>query len=220
MMNFFRKYKRAIFIITIIAFIISLIPCLFYSQEYAVKVNGVKIPLKLFNLIYSNSSKIYEQSADNSADEKNISRIKARIIQSLVQDEILYQQSKLYGVTVGDKELKEQVQSLKIFKTNGAFDIQKYYSFLNSVQMTPKEYETLLKKQIAASKLKMLLISSTKLWNYERENAHKYSRLDTPSTENALRDAKAELILNEWYSNVLKNSKIKCNSTLSGSYQD
>jgi len=214
MMNFFRKHTRAIFIITILAFIISLTPCLFYSQEYAVKVNGVKIPLKLFNLIYSNSSKIYEQSADNRADEKDLNRIKARIIQSLVQDEILYQQSKLYGVTVGDKELKEQVQSLKIFKTNGAFDIQKYYSFLNSVQMTPKEYETLLKKQIAASKLKMLLISSTKLWNYERENAYKRNGLLTPAEENTLWETKAEFILGEWYSNVFKNSKITCNGAL------
>jgi len=71
-----------------------------------------------------------------------------------------------------------------------------------------------MRKQIAASKLKVILIFSVKLWNYERENAYKRNGLLTPAEENTLWETKAEFILGEWYSNVFKNSKITCNGAL------
>jgi hypothetical protein len=76
--------------------------------------------------------------------------------------------------------------------------------------MSPKEYELLRKKQIAGIKLKMLLASSVKLWNYEIDSI--VQRED--KTKKELFSAKINIVLNEWYQQVIKNSKIISNDII------
>ncbi|OEG71921.1 hypothetical protein ATZ36_11860 [Candidatus Endomicrobiellum trichonymphae] len=209
-MNFLRKHMRMIFIVTIVAFIGSSLAGVGYyffdsknDFKTFVVVNGVKIPVKLFNLVAYTD---FRQMANNQQlSDEDLKELKARIIYSLVQDEILYQQSKLYGITVTDEELRNNLRNSVEFENNNIFNIRKYHAFLNSVQMTAKEYETMRRKQIAAVKVKMLISSCAKLWNYELENALKQK---SPITKNALIQSKINLILNEWYSDIVKNSKI------------
>lgn len=213
-MNFLRKHTRIIFIITIIAFISSLVPLvphLFHSKDYIVKVNGAKISENLFNLYYNHLVEEYRKITNNQITEKDLKKLQDRIIDFLVRIEISYQQAKLYGITVTDKELKTYLQSMEIFKSNNTFDKQKYYSFLKSMRMTPKEYETLSKKLLYTYKLETILKFSIKLWNYEFEEALKQN----PSIiKRSLSMTKANFTLNEWYSNIIKNSKITYNKTI------
>jgi hypothetical protein len=208
-MNFLRKHTRVIFIATIVAFIGSSFAGIWhyflgYKNDFKtfVVVNGVKIPGKLFNSVYTDFRQV---ANDRQLSNEDLKELKIRIIYSLVQDEILYQQSKLYGIVVTDEELRNDLQNSAKFKDNNIFSIRKYHAFLNSVQMTAKEYETMRRKQIVAVKVKMLIASCVKLWNYERENALKQEPL---VTENALIRAKINFIFNEWYSDIVKNSKI------------
>ncbi|GMO67263.1 MAG: hypothetical protein Nk1A_5310 [Endomicrobiia bacterium] len=211
MMNFLRKHKNIIFIITITAFISSFIPHLFYSKNYIAKVNGVKIPLKIFNsLTLLNQLQSVKKVTNKQLTAKDLNEIQIRLTKLLIESEILYQQSKLYGIIVTDEELKTCLQNLEIFKSNNTFDKKKYYSFLKLIQMTPKEYETILKKQICGNKLKMILAFSVKLWNYELENSIKQ---DSSTIKNNLVQEKINLILSDWYSNIVKNSKIKITET-------
>jgi len=214
MMNFLRKHTRIIFIITIIAFISSLVPLvphLFHSKDYIVKVNGAKISENLFNLYYNHLVEEYRKITNNQITEKDLKKLQDRIIDFLVRIEISYQQAKLYGITVTDKELKTYLQSMEIFKSNNTFDKQKYYSFLKSMRMTPKEYETLSKKLLYTYKLETILKFSIKLWNYEFEEVLKQN----PSIiKRSLSMTKANFTLNEWYSNIIKNSKITYNKTI------
>jgi hypothetical protein len=167
-----------------------------------VVVNGVKIPGKLFNSVYTD---FRQMTNDQQYSNEDLRDLKIRIIYSLVQDEILYQQSKLYGIAVKDEELRDDIQNSTKFGDNNVFNIRKYHAFLNSVQMTAKEYEAMRRKQIVAVKVKMFIASCVKLWNYELENALKQ---EPPITENALIQAKVSFIFNEWYSDIVKNSKI------------
>jgi len=210
MMNFLRKHVRIIFIITITAFIISLVPVyLFCSKDYIAKVNGEKIPVKLFNSLCNIAVKAHKKITNNQITDKNLNEIQNRILNSLILNEIFYQQSKLYGITVTDKEVKAYLQNSESFKTNNAFDKQKYYSFLKLLQMTPKEYETLEKKQMCEFKLKTILLTSVKVWNYELQEALK----ENPSaTKTSLYQTKINFILKEWHSNIFKNSKITINN--------
>ncbi|MDR0820698.1 MAG: SurA N-terminal domain-containing protein [Endomicrobium sp.] len=208
-MNFLRKHIRIIFIVTIVAFIGSSfagVVYYFFSSKNDFKtfvvVNGVKIPGKLFNSIYTDFRQMIN---DRQLSDEDLKELKTKIIYSLVQDEILYQQSKLYGITVTDEELRNDLQNSIRFKDNNIFNIRKYHAFLNSVQMTAKEYETMRRKQIAAVKVKMFIASCIKLWNYELENVLKQ---EPPVTENALIQIKVNFILNEWYLDIVRNSKI------------
>jgi hypothetical protein len=213
MMNFLRKHIRVIFIVTIVAFIGSSFAGVGYyffdsknDSKTFVVVNSVKIPGKLFNSVYMD---LFHQMTSGDHDQQfsdeNLKELKTRIIYSLVQDEILYQQSKLYGITVTDEELRSDLRSSKKFEDNNVFNIRRYHAFLSSVQMTAKEYEAMRRKQIAAVKVKMLISSCVKPWNYELENALKQ---ESPITKNALIQAKINFVLNEWYSYVVRNSKI------------
>jgi hypothetical protein len=146
--------------------------------------------------------------ANQELSEKDINEIKLKTIETLVRNEILYQQSKRYGITVSDEELKTYLQSLVIFKDNNGFSMKKYRTFLRSLQMTPKEYETLVKKRIAGNKMKMIISSSIKLWNYEVKEATK-QKISLPITmKDALIQKKINYILNEWYSSIIKKSRI------------
>jgi len=206
MMNFLRKYKNIIFIITIITFISSFMPHLFYTKNYAAKVNGTKIPLKILNSLTSVQLQSIKKVTNKQITEKDLKEIQAQLLSLLVKNEILYQQSKLYGIIVTDEELRTYLQNSESFKNNNnIFDKQRYYSFLKTIQLTPKEYETIIKKQICENKLKMTLASSVKLWNYEFENSLKQN---SSVIKNNLIQEKINLILNDWYSNVVKNSKI------------
>jgi hypothetical protein len=181
-----------------------------YKDDFktAVTVNGIRIDMKLFNLVCTQLSEMREETTNKPLTKKDLKEIKMKTIQILVQSEIFYQQSKLYGIVVTNKELKFNLENSSQFKNNNFFDIKKYYLFLQSIQMTPKEYENLIKKQIAGNKVRMTIAHSVKLWNYELETAIKQN----PSmTEDILLKSKMNIILNEWYSNITKNSKISIN---------
>ncbi|MDR1522996.1 MAG: SurA N-terminal domain-containing protein [Endomicrobium sp.] len=212
MMNFFRKHVRVIFIITIVAFVgvivLGAVVNFSGSNDYAVKVNGKKIPLRLYMFVYENAVESYQKMYERYLSDKEKQEIKSNILQVLVQDEIFFQQSKFYCLSVTDEELRLDLQNSLQFKENGVFSHTKYITFLKTLGMSPKEYELLRKKQIAGVKLKMLLASSIKLWNYEVES------LNIKTTREDLFSAKINMILNEWYQQEVKNSKIVSNDLI------
>jgi hypothetical protein len=218
MMNFLRSHMRIVFIIIIITFICGIFvgfgAYMFgYKEDFktAVTVNGTKIDIKLFNLVYTQLSEMHEETTNKPLTKKDLNEIKIKTIQVLVQNEIFYQQSKLYGIVVTNKELKSNLENSSQFKNNNFFDIKKYYLFLQSIQMTPREYENLIKKQIAGNKVRMIIAHSVKLWNYELETAIKQNH---SMTEDILLQLKINIVLNEWYSNITKNSKISINKVI------
>jgi hypothetical protein len=66
--------------------------------------------------------------------------------------------------------------------------------------MAPKDFESLRRKQLASNKLQMLIASAAKISN---------SELTKDADENALIQIKANEILNAWFDNVKRKSKIK-----------
>jgi hypothetical protein len=188
---------------------------LFYSgAKFAVKVNGVKISVALFETISSSNIEAYRRQVQTPITDDIIKQIKVKILQALVEEEVFYQQSEKYGIKVSDEEIKADLQSSQMFRNpqTNVFDIQRYLSFVRSINMTLREYEALKRKQIAGQKLKLLLTSSVKLWNYEIENNKRQTGSD--SEINPLIQQKINLILNEWYSDVVKTSNIKTNASI------
>ncbi|MDR2644809.1 MAG: SurA N-terminal domain-containing protein [Endomicrobium sp.] len=216
MMNFFRKHMRAIFIVTMITFLGGIFlgagSYLFNkSSDFAAKINGTKIPMNLFYSIYKSSVKSYQQTTNKSLDEKELNEIKVRVIQILVQTELLCQEAKKYGIIVTDEELKSDLQNSLEFKDGDSFNILKYTAFLNTIQMKPKDYENLRKKQLMANKVKMIMASSVKLWNYEVESI---SKQNPPVHKNDLFFTKVNVILTEWHDGAIRNSNLISNDII------
>ena len=218
MMNFLRKHMRKIFIVTILAFVggtfMGFGAYLFGPEtdyKTAVVVNGEKIPIKLFNSMYNDSLERAQSELKNTLTEEQLAQMKINIIQVLVQEEVFYQESKKYGITVSNEELRNDIQNAPIFRNQNYFDVRIYYDFLRRLRMSPKEFEALRKKQISSEKLKIILASSIKAFDFEVEDAKK---ANPEITRDMLLQMKANIILNEWFMTAVKNSKITPNETL------
>ena len=123
------------------------------------------------------------------------------ILRNLIQDELIWQQAKNYGIIVSDNELAVDIQTYPYFlNANGQFDSRNYYQFLNNLRISPKDFEALRRKQIASNKLQILIASAAKISN---------SEITESLDENALIQIKANEILNDWFDNVKRTSKIK-----------
>ncbi|MDR1260079.1 MAG: SurA N-terminal domain-containing protein [Endomicrobium sp.] len=214
-MDFLIKHMRVILVFIIIIFVFCVGFGIYFSiskdnSQTAITINGTKISMQTFNLICTNYIKIYE-TTNNKLSKNDLNKIKMEIIQKLIQDEFFYHQSKYYMITVTDEELKTDLQNFEMFKSNNIFNIHKYYTFLNFIKMTPKQYESTRKKQIIINKTKYIILSSIKFWNYEFEKSIKQN---SKLTKEYLINKKINLILNKLYSDTLKNSKIKLNTTI------
>ncbi|MDR0401446.1 MAG: SurA N-terminal domain-containing protein [Endomicrobium sp.] len=208
---FFNKQINIILIITITTFISGSIPYCSHiiAKDYIVKINNTKISTKIFNLFTLLHYNSIKKSTSKQLTNRDFNKVQIDTIKYLIEDEILYQQSKLYGIIVTNKELRTNLRNFEIFKNNNVFDKKKYYSFLKHIRMSPKEYETMIKKQIYKNKLKIIITYSIKLWNYELNN---FSKQNHEMTEKTIMKKKIDTITNNWYLDTLKKYKIKINN--------
>lgn len=208
MMNFFRKHKVAIILIILVGFFGGTFIAGFgvstfgnaSSFDTVAVVNGKKIPYKYYYSLYNNALNNMRHS-EQDVNEDARENIKNIIIKNLIQDELIWQQTKKYGIIVSDTELANDIQKYPYFLNDkGQFDSRNYYQFLNNLRMTPKDFESLRRKQIAANKLQILIASAAKVSN---------SEIIENSSEAELIQTKANEILNDWFNNVKANSKIQ-----------
>ncbi len=215
MMNFLRKHKVKIFLITIFGFLAGTFVG-FGSYAFGKKldintiavVGKTKIPYKLYFSLYNNYLDMLRQSGLELTDYLK-TQTQKDIVTGLIQDEIIWQQTKKYGITVSDTELAADIQKYPFFLNDkGEFDIRYYYKFLNNLRLSPKEYETFRRKQIAANKLKALIASAASVSDGELEEMKKES--PTLNKEYALQ-LKANEVLNDWFKEVKEKTNIEVN---------
>ncbi len=213
MMNFLRKHKIKIFMITIFGFLagsfVGFGSYLFGSKTYhdtVAVVNGYKIPYKTYYSLYNNAVNMARQTNQNLTEE-TFKIIQNNIVKSLIQDEIIWQQTEKYGIFVSDLELARDIQSYPYFlNEQNQFDSRYYFKFLNNMMMTPKEFENLRRKQIGANKMQLFIASSVKLSPSEI----KYLQdSDSATDETSAVQIKANEILNDWFDSVKTETDVK-----------
>ncbi len=207
MMDCFRKHKVKIILIILIGFFGGTFIAGFgvstlgktNSFDAVAVVNGKKIPYRFFHSLYNNTINSLSHS-ENEITTDITTAIKNDIVRALIQDELIYQQAKDYGITVSDTELAYDIQGYSYFLNGqGIFDSRKYYQFLNNLMISPKDFETLRRKQIVANKLKVLIASTVKVSKTEKIN-HK---------ESQLLQEKANEIVNSWFNDIRGKSTVE-----------
>ena len=213
MMNFLRKHKIKIFLFTILGFLagtfVGFGSYLFGEKTYydtAAVVNGQKIPYKIYYALYNNAISMIRYS-NRELTEEMMKQIQDEIITSLVKDEIIYQQADKYGITVSDSELASDIQNYPYFlNENKQFDSRYYFQFLNNMRLSPKEFETLRRKQLISNKLQLLIASSAKMSDAQEEAF----KDDNKGLEHAMiLQIKPNEILNDWFKQVQDNTDYK-----------
>lgn len=226
MMDFLRKHTRTIFLITIIGFLagafIGFGGYLFGTRaptDAVLVINGKGVPyLRYANLL----NRAVENLRQNKQDvtEETLNQKKQEVLQGLIQEEVLSEQAKKYGIKVTDAELAAAIQRYPAFQRDGRFDQAAYFQVLyQMLHTTPKEFEESQRKQIAISKLRFLLTMSVLIsepelrFEYARANGGKMTNFekDREKFSDKLRQEKVMLAFNEWYKNLNQTVKIKVN---------
>ncbi|MDD3053225.1 MAG: SurA N-terminal domain-containing protein [Endomicrobiia bacterium] len=213
MMTFLIKHKVKIFLITILGFLagsfVGFGSYLFGEKTYydtVAVVNGYKIPYKTYYALYNNTLNMMRQTNKDLSDDMS-KKVQNDILRNLVQDEIIWQQTKYYGISVSDEELALDIQNYPYFlNEKGQFDSRYYFTFLNNMRLSPKDFESLRRKQLASNKLQVFIASASKITDSEFEELHKlYPNVD----DNTLIQMKMNEVLNDWFENIRQKTALK-----------
>ncbi len=131
------------------------------------KVGDRSISVSEFQLAYANNYNYYNQQlggklTKEDADKMGLDKI---VMQNIINETLLLNYANDLGLIVMDKDIKDKLKNDKNFQINGVFNLNRYYSLLKNQQISAKEYENGLKKELLLSKLQAIL----KLPNSKRE---------------------------------------------------
>jgi len=227
-MDWLRRHRNTIFLITISGFILGAFvgfgSYVFTKspQDAAITVNGEKIPYKRYQKLYTQYLNNRKEK-DQKLDAAKIKEIKQSVIQDIVREEVFFQESKKYGITIPDAELSAYIQQLPAFQKDGRFDPATYIRVLHYVfRTTPEEFEKDRRRELAIQMLQRLLSSTVKLTaneiNQERSRILAFTKdpeerkkiMENPEAFlKELQNIQSNSVLNEWLTQVNNRLKVR-----------
>ncbi|WP_428075477.1 SurA N-terminal domain-containing protein [Candidatus Avelusimicrobium luingense] len=179
MISFLIKYKKIILIITLAFFLGSIVYLgldAYHRGSFstvAAKVGKKEISLRTLDRLTQNRAQsIRDQGID--LDDDMMSYVRARVLQSLISEEIAAQAAQESGLGVSDYEVAYNIKSLGLGgDPNGAFDKNVYAANVKRVMgISPAEFEEQLRNGILASRFRTILYSLYKLTPEEIKHSY------------------------------------------------
>ncbi len=123
------------------------------------KVGNVEISRSELQKAYSRLYQQYNQMLQGNFDEEKAKQfgLQKQALQQLLQQALLVNLAQSYDLTVSDLELFRVIKSQKVFYKNNAFNKETYRQVLSQNRMTPKEYESGLRRELLIQKAIALL---------------------------------------------------------------
>ncbi|MBN1621576.1 MAG: SurA N-terminal domain-containing protein [Endomicrobiales bacterium] len=224
MMEFLRKHRQTIFIITISGFFAGVFVGFggyFLGRksinDAVAEVNNIKIPYKQYVQIFNRSLNDMRKEEDEITEDL-LNKKKQEVLQDLIQEEVFWQEAKKYGITISDGELAADIHHYPAFQQDGRFDQRAYYHILrNILHTTPKQFEESRRRQIAIFKLRHLIASSVGIseaelrFEYARANKGDMSKFneERASFMENLKQQKVSMVFAEWFKKLNQTVKIK-----------
>ncbi len=130
------------------------------SRAGAVAVVGnTKITLQELNRAYTNIYNYYQDKSNGKFSREQAKKmgLKDIALNQLINEALKLNYAKELGLTTLDSEVEKALESTKAFQSGGVFNKDQYYRVLKNIQITPKEYENSLRKEITLRKLSNIL---------------------------------------------------------------
>jgi len=224
MIAFFNKYKKVIYISIAVVFVLTI----FYGLgSYMVKgddntaavalVGESKIPYKDFLRNYNRTIDNFKDKGLEQVPDVLAQQIKGRVLQEMLQEELMAQTALDYGFAVSDWELSVIIQNNRAFQSNGRFDRRIYQSALNQViRMRPAEFEASVRRSILADKFKTMVFGVVKIspLEIEREYASRKGGMkdfakEKESFSTELFNERVTALMNQYLRDAQKRHAIK-----------
>lgn len=128
------------------------------------KVGDISITSAELQKSYTNIFNQYNQLFQGKLDEKQAQQfgLQRQALRQLVNQALILNLAKSYGLIVTDDELWNVIKSQSVFAKDGTFDKAVYAEALKQNHLTIKEYEESMKKELLIQKTLYLLSSGTK----------------------------------------------------------
>lgn len=221
MMKSLRKNIKSILWVIAIIFVTAIFAgfggAFFFQKQLGLiaKVNGVGLSSKSFSKLYEQSIEAYHQNKE--IDKLDTKTLKREILQSMIKEELLYQQAKEYDILVTPQELINTIYSYPVFQKDGKFDISLYFRILQYLRTTPQAFEKASKKSLTVTKLQIFFLSGIKVTTKELEYEYnKWKKGNLYNFEKEKEEFYKSLLLKKqlslfdtWVQKLIRNANIK-----------
>ncbi|MCJ7645379.1 SurA N-terminal domain-containing protein [bacterium] len=215
MMSFLRKNVKTFLWCIVISFVIGVFLWNFSTRrliDCVVRVNGIKISYSSF--LESVNRRIrnwYDENPEKELTDAQTKELKSEVLSSLIQEELLHQEAKKYGIYVSQSEIINTIRSLPQFQKDGKFQPQLYFYILrNYFRTEPATYEAQVKNAIINQKLRNLILSSVKVTDQEVKEEYEKRKIKEEEEEfkkNFLQEKKI-LFYRQWLISLYQKAKI------------
>ncbi len=214
-MSFLRKNVKTFLWCIVISFVIGVFLWNFSTRrliDCVVRVNGIKISYSSF--LESVNGRIrnwYDENPEKELTDAQTKELKSEVLSSLIQEELLHQEAKKYGIYVSQSEIINTIRSLPQFQKDGKFQPQLYFYILrNYFRTEPATYEAQVKNAIINQKLRSLILSSVKVTDQEVKEEYERRKIKEKEEEfkkNFLQE-KRILFYRQWLISLYQKAKI------------
>jgi|GEM_PF-685412 len=180
MIKFFYKHRKPIYLTIVAVFLMGIFVGLgsyigsdASSFDAAATIGGEKITMQDFYREYNRQAEQLSARGLTEIPEALRGTIKQQVLQQMVVNKALELSAGDYKIRPSDFEVAAVVQSNPAFYREGKFVPQLYaYYLMQNMKMQPRQYESFLRGQLAASHFRMLLLGSAKMTPQEFDAAY------------------------------------------------
>jgi len=123
------------------------------------KVGERKVTVQEYQLAYANFYNFYNNMLGGSLTQEKADQmgLEKMVMQNIINETLLLSYADEIGLRVEPSEIKETLLSDDNFKVNGVFDKETYYKVIKQAQISAKDYENGLEKQLLLAKVQNIL---------------------------------------------------------------
>jgi len=179
MLKFMRKYAtgymvKAMFGLIIVVFVFWGVGSFRENERTVAEVGPYKISIMEYQEEYNRILNMYRTIYREKLDENLLRELnlKERVMNEIVDKYILIMNAKQLGISVSDKEYREHLESIEMFKRDGKFSETVYKEILKRNGLDPKRFEQSEKHALLHTKMINLirdtgaLMNESNLWNF------------------------------------------------------
>jgi len=215
MMNFLRKNVKTFLWSIAIAFIGGVFLWNFSTRrliDCVVQVNGTKVSYSSF--LESVNMRIrnwYDQNPQAELSDDQRKEIKSEVLNAFIQEQLLIQEARKYGIYVSQSEVINTIRSLPQFQREGKFEPQLYFYILqNYFRTEPAVYEAQIKQLIINQKVRDFIISTIKVTDQEVKDEYERRKMKekTEDFKESFLQEKKVLFYRQWLLSLYQKAKI------------
>lgn len=143
------------------------------SAPYAAKVNGKSIPASEWDRQYRQLYALFRQQAGDAFTRELADQLQlpSQAMEQLVDRELVVQEAKRRGLTIGKEELTRAVQSMPAFQDRGQFSFPLYEESARAMYGSAGKFEAALKDDLLYQKMMAAVRSTVKISDAEVRDA-------------------------------------------------